>query len=106
MDYIIETIVALAEWLWGLFKNVFESLWDIFVDAICYPVDKVLTFVTGLLNQIDVSAMQHVGAWSALPSEMINILGLIGFGQCMAIIAAAIVIRLGLQLIPFVRLGS
>jgi len=106
MDYIIQTIVAFSEWIWGLVKNVFTSLWDVVVDFVCYIVDKGLTFAIDLLSAIDVSAMQQVGAWSALPSEVINMLGLIGFGQCMAIIAAAITIRLGLQLIPFTRLGS
>lgn len=106
MDFIIATIIAFSEWLWGLVKNVFLALWDVCVDFICYILDKALTFGIGLLNGLDTSGLQQVGAWSALPSQVLNMLGLIGFGQCMAIIAAAILVRLGLQLIPFVRLGS
>ncbi|NJD23895.1 MAG: DUF2523 domain-containing protein [Betaproteobacteria bacterium] len=106
MDKIIATIVAFGEWLLQLVKDAFEAVWNMVVDAICYPVDKVLTFAVGLLQNIDVSGMQSAGSWSSLPAEMLNILGLIGFGQCMAVIGAAILIRLGLQLIPFVRLGS
>lgn len=106
MDAIIATIVAFGTWLWGLVKNVFTALWDVVVDGICYIADKGLSFVVDMLSAIDVSGIQGVGSWAALPAEMINVLGLIGFGSAMAIIGTAIVIRLGLQLIPFVRLGS
>lgn len=106
MDAIIATIVEFGAWLWGLVKNVFVALWDVCVDFICYILDKVLTFGIGLVGSLDVSAFQNVGGFSSLPAEILNMLGLIGLGHCFAIIAAAITIRLGLQLIPFVRLGS
>lgn len=107
MDYIIETFHKFGAWLWGLVKNVFVSLWDIFVDALCYIVDKFLTFAIDMLSTMNVSAFSQVGgSWSTLPNEVLNMLGLLGFGTCMGIIASAIMIRLGLQIIPFVRLGS
>ena len=63
--------------------------------------------VVSAVGAVDVSAMSSAGSWwSGLPSEILNMLGLIGFGQAMGIIGAAIAVRLVLQLIPFVRLGS
>jgi len=106
MQAIIDTIVAFGDWLLGLVKGIFESVWDFCQDGVCWVVDKLLSFVVSLLGGIDTSGISAVGSWSSLPAEILNILGLLGFGQCMGIIGAAILIRLGLQLIPFVRLGS
>lgn len=106
MDAIIATLVAFGAWVWGLVKNVFLALWDMLVDGISYVADKVLSFGVSMLGGVDVSGVQAVGAWGTLPAEILNVLGLLGFGTCMGIIAAALAIRLGLQLIPFVRLGS
>jgi len=106
MQAIIDTIVAFGEWLLGLVKKVFTSVWDFFMDGVCWVFDKALSAAVSLIGGVDTNGVSQVGAWGTLPGEILNILGLLGFGQCMAIIAAAIAIRLGLQLIPFVRLGS
>lgn len=106
MQAIIDTIVAFGDWLLGLVKKVFEAVWDFVQDGICWAFDKLLSAAVSLVGGVDTSGVSQVGAWGTLPSEILNILGLLGFGQCMGIIAAAIAIRLGLQLIPFVRLGS
>jgi hypothetical protein len=106
MQQIIDTITAFGRWLLSLVTDIFVSLWKLLTDVVCYPFDKLLSFASGMLNGIDVSGVSSVGAWGSVPAEIINMLGLLGFGQCMAIIATAITIRLGLQLIPFVRLGS
>lgn len=102
-----DAIVGLADWLLGLVKDIFTAIWDMLVDAVCYVFDEVLDFVVGMASSLDVGAFSgSLGAWSSLPSEVLNVLGLIGLGDCFVIISAAIVIRLVLQLIPFVRLGS
>jgi len=107
IEAIWEAIVAFAEWIFGLVKAVFTAVWDMGVDLVAYVLDQILGFVVGLLNAINVAAFDSsLGAWGSLPSEVINVLGLIGLADCFAIIAAAIGIRLILQLIPFVRLGS
>lgn len=106
MQAIIDTIVAFGDWLLGLVKALITAVWDFCMDGVCWLFDTVLGFVVAMIGGIDTSGVSQVGQWGTLPSEILNILGLLGFGDCMAIIAAAITIRLGLQLIPFVRLGS
>jgi hypothetical protein len=106
MQAIIDTIVAFGKWILGLVKAVISAVWDFFMDGVCWVFDQVLSAAVSAIGGIDTSGVTSVGAWASLPADILNILGLLGFGQCMGIIAAAIGIRLVLQLIPFVRLGS
>lgn len=107
MQAIITTIVRMVGWVGDLAVAVFKAIWDLLTDAVCWVFDQLFQVVVSMVSAIDVSAFSGaVGSWSSLPSEILNMLGLIGFGYCMGIIAAAIMIRLTLQLIPFVRLGS
>lgn len=106
LEALWSALIGFAEWVLKLVKDVFIAVWDFCVDAVCYVFDKALQVAVDLANGLDVSRLNIGDTWGTLPAEVLNILGLIGFGQCMGIIAAAIVIRLTLQLIPFVRLGS
>lgn len=106
MQAIIDTIVAFGNWILGLVKALITAVWDFVIDVVCFVLDQILSFVVTLLGGVNVGPLEQIGAWAGLPPELINMIGLIGLGQCMAIIAAAIAIRLTLQLIPFVRLGS
>lgn len=106
MQAIVDTIVALGAYVLNLFKALVTAVWDIFTDAVAYVFDKLLSFAVSALSALDVTGISGINAWGSLPADVSNILGLIGLGQCMGIIAAAIGIRLVMQLIPFVRLGS
>lgn len=101
-------ISAVVAWVGQLWSSAFVALWDLVKDAFSFVFDQVLGVAVAALSGIDVSAMNGLSAqgWGALPAELINILGLIGVGTAISIITAAIGIRLLLQLIPFVRLGS
>ncbi len=101
-------VVAFAEWLFELAVEVFRSLWLFVQDAFVWVFDEVLGVAISALGEIDVSALSGFSAsgWGALPSEILNILALIGVGSALQIITAAILVRVTLQLIPFVRLGS
>lgn len=102
-----DAIIGLAEWFFGLVKDVFTAVWDMAIDAVCFVLDETLDFVVSMVLSVDVGMFSgSLGTWSSLPSQVLNVIGLIGLGDCFAIIAAAIGIRLVLQLIPFVRLGS
>lgn len=104
---VIAKIVGLTVWIGKLFVSVFVAAWDFVRDAAVWPFEQLLTIVKTALSRIDVSGVSgSIGVWGTLPAEVINILALLGVGTAIAIISAAIVIRLGLQLIPFVRLGS
>lgn len=107
MQAIVTTLVNIGAYLLGIAQKIMKAAFDVLWDAICWLFDQVLTFAVTLAGTVDVSAFSGaVGAWGSLPSEILNMLGLIGFGYCMGIIFAAIMIRLTLQLIPFTRLGS
>jgi hypothetical protein len=103
---IIAKFSAIVQWFSDLAVAVFVSLWDIFKDLYSWLFDQVMSVASTAITAIDVSALSGVGAWGAAPAEVMNILALLGVGQAVTIITAAIGIRLALQLIPFVRLGS
>ena len=100
-------IAAVVKWLGQLYVAVFEAAWDFVRDAACWPFEQLMDIVVSAIQAIDMTGLSsQVGAWGSLPSEIVNILGLLGIGTASAIIVAAIGVRLVLQLIPFVRLGS
>ena len=100
-------IAAWAKWFLLCFKQVFVDLWEVVVDAWSWPFDQVMQIAVSASGSFDTSALTgSVAGWGALPAELLNILGLLGVGTAVTIIGAAIAIRFGLQLIPFVRLGS
>lgn len=104
---LLEKITAVIAWFSDLAVAVFKAGWDFAKDVICWPVDQFLSIIVGLLQDMefdDITA--NLGAWSSMPEEIINILGLLGVAEASGIIVAAIAIRLVLQLIPFTRLGS
>lgn len=104
---VIAKIVALAAWIAALVVAIFIALWDFVRDAVCWPFEQIMELVLSAVSAFDfVDLTSSFGVWGSLPAEIINILALLGVGTATSIIIAAITIRLGLQLIPFVRLGS
>lgn len=104
---LLAKIAAVVTWFSDLFKAVFEAAWDFIRDAACWPFEQLLDLVVAALSALDLSGITgSVGPWGSLPAEIVNILGLLGVGTASSIIVSAIAVRLALQLIPFVRLGS
>lgn len=104
---ILTKIASVISLFLKLAVAVFTSLWDMAKDAFCWPFEQLLKIVVSAITTFDVSAFSgKIGVWGQLPGEILNVLGLLGVGTAITIIGAAITIRLGLQLIPFVRLGS
>jgi len=100
-------IAAVVKWFGDLFVAIFASLWHILTDLGCWLLEQCLGVAFDAVSAIDPGPISGaIGAFDQLPAEMINILMLLGFGEAMGIIGAALLIRMGLQLIPFVRLGS
>jgi len=101
-------------WLYSAFVEVLQKLeslaltiFDLLKDVFLWLLDQVLGLATGLLSAVSIPLNWNPAQYiNAMPQEITNMLGLIGLGECVSIITAAIVIRLGLQLIPFVRFGS
>jgi hypothetical protein len=102
---ILAKITAFAVWVLELIGSVFVDLWEMVVDTFCYLADTVLTFAVDSANQLDISAIsQYTGVWDLLPDGTRDVLGAIGLVPALAIVFAAILIRMTLQLIPFDRL--
>lgn len=100
-------IAALVAWFGKLTVAVFVAASDLGKDLFSWLFDQVCKVIIAALSALDLSALtQYANSAGSLPASIINILGLLGVGTAISIITAAIVIRLMLQLIPFVRLGS
>lgn len=80
-----------------IFKDIFIWLFDSFMDISLLAISGLDSFFSGL----DVASYIN-----ALPPEVSYYASAIGLSQAMGMIIIAITIRLILQLIPFVRLGS
>lgn len=107
LSLLIAKIVAALKWFGLLFTACFTAAYDLLRDIPCWCLEQLMSLVQSALGSVDVSGMQSLGSWwSAVPADVLNIMGLIGFGYAMGIIVTAIGIRLVLQLIPFTRLGS
>ncbi len=91
---------------WG--KSAMLTLFDIIKDFLFFILETLLEVVQLILNGLGslFNAMNFAQYISAIPPDVSNIMGLMGLGQAMTMIVGAIGIRVVLQLIPFVRLGS
>ena len=100
-------IAAVVAWLGKLFIQVFKDLWEIIQDAATWPFEQIMKILVAAVEAIDLESIEgFIDQAPELPEEIMNVLALLGVGYITAIIAAAIGIRLVLQLIPFTRLGS
>lgn len=100
-------VSAVLTWIGQLWVLVFLALWDMAKDAWSWPFDQMMQVAVSAVAAIDLSGINgSLQGWGGVPAEMLNLLGLLGVGTAMTIIGSAILIRFGLQLIPFVRLGS
>lgn len=100
-------IAAIIEWFGKLAVAVFKAAWDFVRDAVCWPFEEIMSIAVSAAQGIPLDGLSNQAtAWGSLPGEILNVMGLIGVGTAVTIIAAAIGIRLVLQLIPFTRLGS
>lgn len=103
---LLAKIAAVAGWFGSLFVSVFASLWDILRDIFAWLFDQVLSVAVAAIQAIDLSALSGAPSFGTVPASIGNVLSVLGVGTAITMITAAIGIRLVLQLIPFVRLGS
>lgn len=94
---------AVTAWINQSVENTFTMITDTFF----WLLDKLMDLALFALNGLGSFAQfDPTSYFSLLPAEVINFMGLIGFGEALTIIMSAIGIRLVLQLVPFTRLGS
>lgn len=100
-------ILAFFTWIVDAIKGVFVDVWEIIKDAFVWVLDQLLDLAISATAALDLSAIPALGpAINSLPPLALQVLGAVGLSQCLAIIVTALGIRLVMQLIPFVRLGS
>jgi hypothetical protein len=107
---ILAKFVALAAWFGALATAVFAALWLFGTDLVCWFLEGIFRVVQTVLNGLPgpdaFSALNPAQYLSGAPAELVNMVGLMRVGEGLAIILAAIAIKLVLQVIPFTRLGS
>lgn len=104
-------------------KQFFIGIWNDFVEfvhsvllTLLDLLKEVLYFQFDIFSQLMMYALEGVGYLfealdlvqyiNGIPDDAKNLMGLIGVGQALGIIAVSLGIRFMLQLIPFIRLGS
>lgn len=99
----------MTDYLYQLLQKFTNTLYDMLGDFILLIFDKMLGLVETLLSTlptIDFSTFNPGTYIAAFPASLTNMLHYIHFDAAVSIVVSALVIRLLLQLIPFVRLGS
>lgn len=101
----VQAISDFAAWLLQLVVQLVLAFYDMQTDVACWIFDQVLTVVDSVIASADIGALQDYNLASylgAFPSDLLNILGLIGVSDCVAIITAAVITRTILRFIPFI----
>lgn len=101
-------IAGFAGFTGALAVAAFAAAWLLGTDLGAWLFESVLDVAIAALNSFELDGeLFNPGTYiEALPAELTNMLGLLRIGECIAIVAAAVLVRITLQLIPFTRLGS
>lgn len=100
----LEFWVTISDFLISLLNTLFDALKDLFLWMFEQMLDLSIFALNGLGDSF--STFNPATYIAALPPEIVNITGLIGLGEAATILVTAIVLRMLLQVIPFVRFGS
>lgn len=107
---ILAKVVAFATWCAALAVAAFGALWLLATDLGCWMLEGLFKLVQTVLDGlpgVDGFALFNPAQYiNGLPGDFVNMIGLIRVGEALAILLAAILIKLTLQIIPFTRLGS
>ncbi len=107
-----DKITKFTEWVIEVIKALITAVWDMFTDLIAWAFEQVLDIVGIAIDTMytesgaDDLIQRVASSWDGLPKEVTMVMSSIGLGTAMSMIAAALFIRVLLQLIPFTRLGS
>lgn len=108
INYIRDFFFDIFKAFTDFFKAMLLTIFDMLKDLVFFIFDIFLGFIVGLFSAFS-SMFNNVtfsNAFNGLPPEVLNILGLLGFGECIGLIVSSLIIRITLQMIPFTRLGS
>ena len=96
--FIVNFYNTMRNFLIGLMDyltQLFHSLWQ-------WVVDQIFTFAAFCINLVtfDASLFDTTLSWGGVPDQAIYVLNQCGIGHCLAMLVAAIGIRVTLNLIP------
>lgn len=99
---------SVLDWLLDQLKSFALTIWDMFTDGLLFIVDIFMDLGMGILDGFSyalelVDLSQYI---SGMPSEVMFIFDATGLGTAVGMVMTAGAVRLFMQLIPFVRLGS
>lgn len=108
INYIRDFFFDIFKAFTDFFKAMLLTVFDILKDIVYFVFDVFLGFVVGILSALSslFSSINFANAFTNLPPEVLNMLGLLGLGECLGLIISSLIVRITLQLIPFTRLGS
>lgn len=106
--FIADWLKIFPDWLSVLLFAVLTAAGRMLKDLFFWILDNVLEFVVAILESLEFdfslfNPAQYIGG---MPADVVNVIGLIRVPEAIAIILAAIGIKVILQLIPFTRLGG
>lgn len=104
----MQALKKFGEWLLIQLQSLALTIWDILTDFLLFILDSLMMLVTYILQGIQMSLeMLDISQYlSGAPPEVLYGLSQSGIGSALGIVMVCGAIRLSLQLIPFVRLGS
>lgn len=103
-DWVVDLFNKLLDFLYRLVLSLVTMISDMLLalfEQILEVGKGLIALISDMFSPVDIS--QYL---TGLPSGVAWVMSQIGLPQAMVIIITAITIRLILQLIPFVRLGS
>lgn len=103
-DWLKEAWDSFVDFLWMLVLSIFDAIKDVFL----WFFDSIMNLVIFIIDTLGdgLSSLDITQYLTALPDETRQILYLTGVSDAIVILTTALLIRLLLQLIPFVRFGS
>jgi hypothetical protein len=100
-----EPIVELS-WFHQFIVDIFSAVLIGVLKVVLFLADSLLAMLNIILDLFDTSIFDPGQYFEQLDPAVLEVISLLGFSDAMAIIVAAVVLRIVLQLIPFTRLGS
>lgn len=99
---------SVLDWLLDQLKSFALTIWDMFTDLLLFIVDIFMDLGMSILNGFSyaLELMDLSQYISGMPSEVMFIFDATGLGTAVGMVMTAGAVRLFMQLIPFVRLGS
>lgn len=102
-----------AEWLltwWEAFEKLMDAFtltfFDLLKDFFFWIMEAVIVAAIEFFNQITDGTSWDLSQYiTALPSEVTQVMGALGFGNALAIVGSALLIRFLMGLVPLIRLG-